>query len=59
MKIKDAQIEQIAKEALHRAHGSPWRGYEYAKREVSALLTDESPQALDSAARRLADALHV
>lgn len=59
MKIDDAQIEQIARSALHRAHGNVWRGYEYAKREIGPLLADEPPQEFDSAACRLADALHI
>lgn len=59
MKIDDAQITEITTWALRYAKGDPWRAYEYAKREVGALLDDAPPQAFDSAARRIAAALHI
>lgn len=59
MQISNAVISEIARRSLRNAGGSPYRAYEIAKREVSALLISESPAAHDSAARRLADALRI
>lgn len=58
MTISDGDIEEIAVRALRRARGDKWKAYEYAKSEISYSLSD-TPQAFDSAERRLADALHI
>lgn len=59
MKTDEVPYGEIAIEALCRAGGNPWRAYELAKREVTAMLTDEPQQALDNAARRIAEALRI
>jgi hypothetical protein len=59
MKTDEIPYGEIASRAIRHAGGSQWKAYEIAKREVRSLLNDAPQQAIDSAERRIADALHI